>query len=230
MRAAFKGLGLLIAIVGVYHWLIRSRFLTWGSTAEEVERMLPGDEISPSTPFRSTMAISIKASPREIWPWLVQMGWNRGGFYSYNRIETLFRMDLHNADRIHPEWQGLNVGDTIWMGHPSLEKAFPQTRVSTLDPNRALVLGILGPAASEADSPSGAWSFVLDSIDADTTRLIARLQVYPPKIGGQLFFYLFIEPAHFIMQRGGLRGVKVRAEQHRLDAISEMEPAGTSDS
>lgn len=210
-RLAVAG-GLLIA----YHRLIRPRITRWGATAEEATRVLPGDEVSPPTSLRSTMAITIAAPPAAIWPWLVQMGWQRGGFYSYNRIETSFGLDLHNADTINPAWQKLAVGDTVRMGHPRLDMVFPETRVAALEPNRALVLAIMPPKNVGGDTPGGAWSFVLDPIDEQSTRVLVRLQVAPPKLLGRLSIYLVNEPAHYIMQRGGLLGLKDRVERGSL--------------
>lgn len=160
-------------------------------------------------PFRSTMAATLAATPEEIWPWLVQMGWNRGGYYTYNPIENLFGLDLHNADRIHPEWQDLKVGDTIWMSHPRLKDLFPETKVNTLETNQALVLAIYGPSGTETH-PSGAWTFFLEPIDDTATRFIVRLQVATPTVMGKIIFYAFMEPAHFIMQHTMFTGLKER--------------------
>ena len=156
--------------------LLRPRVLRRGATREEAERPLPGDEIVPPNPFRSTMAETLSGTPEQIWPWLVQVGWGRGAFYSHNGIEGLFGLDLHNADRIHPEWQDLKIGDKMWMSHPRL-MLLPETKVAAIDVNRALVFTIDGPEGSEG-GPSRAWSFVLEPIDDHSTRLIALLQVH----------------------------------------------------
>ncbi len=205
-----KALWLGTGVGALHHFLLRPRMVTWGATKKEVTSELPGDEVSPPTFLRSTMAVTIDAPPERIWPWIVQMGWSRAGFYSYNKVEDLFGLDLHNANSIHAEWQDLKVGDTVWMGHPRLKDLFPQTRVARLEPNRALVLAILGPVGTE--EPTGAWSFVLQPIDAESTRVLVRLQVYPPPLMGKAIFYFFMEPSHFIMQRGGLLGLKERVE------------------
>lgn len=205
------------AVVAAYHWMIRPRVLNWGATAAEADRELPGDEISPPTPLRSTMAITIDAPPEKVWPWVVQQGWQRGGFYSYNRIEHVFGLDLHNADTIHAEWQDLKVGDTIWMSHPRLKMVFPRTQVARIDRNRALVLAIMPPDRLEGDTPSGAWSFVLEPVGDHSTRLLARLQVLPgPHRYMHAYYYATMEPAHAIMQPGGLRGIKERAERPEM--------------
>ena len=208
-----------MAVVGgmaAYHFVMRPRMLRRGATSQEAAKVLPGDEITPPDPFRSTMATTIEATPEEIWPWLVQVGWNRGAFYSYNRIEALFGMDLHNADRIDPEWQDVEIGDTMWMSHPRMKYLFPVTKVAIIDPNRALVFAIYGPEGAD-EAPSGAWSFILNPIDETSTRLISRLQVGTPSLVGKLVFYGFEEPAHFIMQDGMFRGLRERVEKARGD-------------
>ncbi len=162
------------------------------------------------------MAITIEAPPEVVWPWVVQQGWERGGFYSYNRIEHVFGLDLQNADRIHSEWQDLKVGDTIWMSHPRLKAIFPRTQVARVEPNRALVLAIMPPESAGAEDPGGAWSFVLEPQGEGSTRLLARLQVYPgPHRARHAFYYATMEPAHALMQPGGLRGIRARAEAAR---------------
>ena len=214
MKRPLTTIGLIGGMAASYHYLIRPRILRRGATVEEANRALPGDEITPPDPFRSTMATTIAATPEEIWPWLVQVGWERGAFYSYNRIEAVFGMDLHNADRIHPEWQDLEIGDTMWMSHPRMKYLFPVTKAAIIDPNRALVFAIYGPEGADG-VPSGAWSFILDPIDATSTRLISRLQVSTPSMIGKMVFYGFEEPAHFIMQDGMFRGLKERIRHAR---------------
>jgi hypothetical protein len=75
---------------------------------------VPGDELTPPPVEQNTRAITIAATPQEVWPWLVQMGADRGGFYSYAWLENLFGLGIHNADRIVEEWQQLAVGDWVW--------------------------------------------------------------------------------------------------------------------
>lgn len=208
-----SGLLTTMAVVGgvlvVYHFLFRPRMLRWGATREEANRVLPGDEVTPPKPFRLTMAATLPGTPEEIWPWLVQMGWSRAGYYTYNPIENLFGLDLHNADRIHPEWQDLKVGETIWMGHPRMKNLFPETKTSTVEPNRALALAIYGPSGTDTP-PTGAWTFFLEPIDDRKTRFIVRLQVAAPTAVGKIIFYAFMEPAHFIMQQTMFAGLRKR--------------------
>ena len=96
--------------------MLAPRLRRWGASEEEARRRLPGDELVASPTFASTRAVTIAAPPAAVWPWLVQMGQGRGGLYSYDRLENLFGLDVHSADRIVPELQQLNVGDRISLG------------------------------------------------------------------------------------------------------------------
>ena len=110
----------------------------WGATPSEANAVLPGDEIIDDPSMITTRAITIDAPPEAVWPWLVQMGQGRGGFYSYERIERLVGLDIRNADQIVPGWQRLEIGDQIRMAPP---KAGPDAgfTVAAIDPYRSIV-------------------------------------------------------------------------------------------
>ncbi|MBT8179920.1 MAG: hypothetical protein HKP60_12455 [Eudoraea sp.] len=209
MKTFYITLAIIAAVMIIYHFVIRPKMLRRGVTKNETGKRLAGDEIIRPKPFRSTMAVNLNACPEDIWPWLVQMGWSKAAFYSYNRIESILGMDLHNADHIHPEWQDLNVGDTMWMSHPRRNNLFPITRVEKIKSPKELVFAIYGPEDPDT-KPSGVWSFILEPIDENQTRLFTRLQVAQPSLKGKLIFYFFMEPAHFIMQQGMFKGLKKR--------------------
>ena len=189
----------------------------WGATDAEVHRSLPGDDLVPHPKWGWTHAITIRASAAEVWPWLVQMGQGRGGMYSYEWLENLVGCDIHNADRIIPEFQHLEVGDGIRL-HPKI--SFP---VAAIEPGRALVLHV------RADTQTGrtfeltdtmpekylnwSWVFFLDELDEGTTRLISRSRNdYNPSLGNALIYRVFMEPISFVMSRKMLLGIKRRAE------------------
>ena len=104
---------MLIAIALVTPFL-RPWYRKWGATDAEVDRSLPGDDLVAYPKGDYTHAITIRASAAEIWPWLVQLGQGRGGFYGYEWIENLVGCQIHNADHIIPEFQHLEVGDSVW--------------------------------------------------------------------------------------------------------------------
>ena len=143
--------------------LLRTSVLTWGATADEAARSLPGDELLADADVVSTRAITIDAPPSDVWPWLVQMGSGRGGAYTYDWIENLFGLEMRSADTIHPEWQNLAVGDVI-PGKASL----PGMRVEVLEPERALV--------SRSEDGTWVWAFALEDLGG-RTRLLSRNRI-----------------------------------------------------
>lgn len=99
----------------LYRAKVRPWLYSWGADPDEVTATLPGDELIEVTTPRTTRAVMIEAPAEAVWPWLVQIGEDRGGFYSYSLLERAVGADIHNADAVHPEWQGLQVGDTVWL-------------------------------------------------------------------------------------------------------------------
>jgi len=184
----------------VYWFLVRPWHLRWGATEDELQQLLPGDEMAPPHPkLAATHAIIINAPAADVWPWLVQMGQTRGGFYSYTWLENLVGCHMRNANWIMPEWQSLKVGDRVWL-HP---KALP-LKVLAIEPGRAIVLEKI-------------WAFILRPIDEQTTRLIVRGRGdYNPDLKNAFLNFLawrvVFEPAHFIMERKMMLGIKQRAE------------------
>jgi len=114
-----KQLGAGAALVGaaalVYFWFLRDWHLHWGATPQETRGEVAGDDLMPEPDIVATRAVEIDAPPSAIWPWLVQMGPGRGGAYTYDWIERRLGIDIHNSDRIIPEFQHLKVGDEIPM-------------------------------------------------------------------------------------------------------------------
>lgn len=197
LSAALLGLGAGIAYVLVF----RPRHLRWGATEEEATETLPGDSLVPHPKSQATHGITIHAPVAEVWPWLVQIGQNKGGFYSYTWLENLVGCQMRNTDRIVPEFQPLHVGDKVWL-HPKV----PPLPVLILEPNRTLVFG-------SNTGEAGVWGFHLTKIDAHTTRLVVRGRgELNPGLLRWLINYVLFEPAHFIMEQKMMRTVKARAE------------------
>jgi hypothetical protein len=198
---------LCVAYVGTA-LLARPWHVRWGTTEAERMMSLPGDDRVPDAHYRMDHAITIAAPADRVWPWLAQIGQDRGGFYSYDRLERLIGDDIHNADRIHPEWQQRAVGELVRAAQPDyLGGRFGRDvgwRIVQFDPPRALVL-------------DGWGAFVVRPQPDGTTRLHARLRGEGrPSVAGIVFGplnLLVFEPAHFIMERGMLRGIKARAER-----------------
>ena len=136
-------LGLVvIAVVAMITYVLASPLIsTWGATQEEAARSLPGDGLVPEPAAQSTMALTIDAPPEEVWGWLVQMGVDRAGFYTYLFVEnTLLRLGVVEADRIHSEWQDIEVGDHFWYTTENYPGPRQGPVVTDIAPERALVL------------------------------------------------------------------------------------------
>ncbi|MCL7454160.1 MAG: hypothetical protein M8467_14045 [Anaerolineae bacterium] len=197
-----------IAGVVVLSPLLQSWYRRWGATETELQLGLPGDRQVPNPKIETTRAITISAPAERIWPWLVQMGQGRGGLYSYEMLENLIGSDIHNADRILPEHQELEVGDKVRLG----PEGYPFFTVTEIVPNRALVLAG-GPQPPEDDAVQWSWVFVLEETDGEDTRLIARNRTdYPPSLPNWLIWRVFTDPIAFVMERRMLREIKKRAE------------------
>jgi hypothetical protein len=191
--------GLGAGMAATYLFAIRPWLRRWGATDDDMARILPGDELVPDPAIVSTWSVTIDAPAEDVWPWLAQIGQDRGGFYSYEWLENLAGCGLRNADRIHPEWQQRTVGEIVPL-HPTF--GLPLAR---FEPGRALVLEGWGP-------------FVVEPIDGRRTRLISRSRV--PKGWAAISYALLLEIPHFVMQRKMLLGIKERAERARHDRVA----------
>jgi hypothetical protein len=188
-----------VGVAGLYALVIRPWHLRWGATNSELEMPLPCDELVEHPKLNATHALTIHAPASRIWPWLAQMGQTKGGFYSYTWLENLVGCEMSNADRVHPEWQDLRVGDEVWL-HP---KAPP--------------LRVLAIKTEEYIALEKCWTFYLKPLDEKTTRLIIRGRGdYYPDFKNVLlnfiYFRLIFEPAHFIMERKMMLSIKELAE------------------
>lgn len=209
------GIGLAAAVGYLaYRKRFRDWHLHWGATPDEVERRLPGDELMEYPDVVSTRVIAIDAPPSAVWPWLVQMGPGRGGAYTYDWIENLLGLGMHSADRVHPEWQHVEVGDTPSV-KPGKEAGPDAMRIRVLEPEAALV--------SSSDDGKWVWAFVL-SRDGDGTRLMSRNRIKSGDSLGARLALAVMTPGSWVMERKMLAGIKVRAE--RLARESEPVPVG----
>ena len=182
-----------IAILAIYFKVIGPWHSRWGATDEELRRVMPGDDIVPDA-ASTTRAISINCSPEELWPWLVQIGYGRAGWYSYDWIDNDGRPSAHH---IVPELQQLRIEDRIEM----LPGFGPE--ILELEANRYFVAG---------DGEGGTWCLAVYP-QKGGSRLVSRWR-QAWKTGGLAakFFILFADPGAFIMEQKMLRGIKKRAE------------------
>jgi hypothetical protein len=206
----------LIAVIALAYWIfVRPWHLRWGTTDVEVEGTLPGDDLLRDPNSEVTHAITIDAPVEDVWPWLVQIGQGRGGFYSYDVLENLVGADIHNADRIVPEYQDLEAGDTVRLAPENYPVQTPESapEAVVVEPERAVVLQPPSP------SPRWTWAFVLHPMNDGMTRFVVRMRTRGKRtLRGKVADYLFWEPAHFVMERKMLLGVKRRAESSAYGA------------
>jgi hypothetical protein len=193
-----------VYLLGVHPWL-----MNWGATPAEVNMSLPGDEpgLAPDAYF--TRAITIDAPPSVVWPWLVQMGQDRAGFYSNTWLENLVGADIHNADSIHPEWQHRSIGDSVPLARLDLffgVGAMGHSAIEVLEPEQAI--GYITPR------------FVLQPTADGGTRLLARetLASQGPIVSRLLIW----DAMHFVMVQRMLHGIQERATGQPLVSPSVL--------
>ena len=182
--------------------LLRTWHLTWGATPDEVASAMPGDELLPGAQYRCTRAITIGAAPEEIWPWLVQVGVGRAGWYADDLLDNLARP---SATVIRPELQDIHVGQWLpWLPRPSERTSF-------------VVDSYTAPEWLLWRAPARVWAWRLVRCPAGGTRLITRMQVrYDWHRPSTPLTILLAEVADFPMMRRMLRGLRDRAQtEHR---------------
>ena len=227
------GAGAVGAFV-VYAVVLRPRIEWLGTSDEERTATYPGDDLIPSGRRYGAMATTIAAPPERVWPWLVQMGCDRAGFYSFDRLDNGGRP---SADRIEPHWQNLREGDRI-ASAPDASRWFD---VALLVPERALVLraSVTVPAARNFDPANGlpraysdsTWGFFLQPTVGGHTRLVVTGKARgKPRALVAVANWLFWDPAHWVMQLKQFAGLRRRAESvpYGRAAISATEGAAAS--
>jgi hypothetical protein len=181
----------LAALAG-YVVVVRPWTRRWGAARDEIRMTLPGDEVVASPGVAMTRAITIDAPVDAVWPWIAQIGQDRGGFYSYTWLENLAGCRMRNADRVHPEWQQREVGDLVLL-HPNAG-----IELSRFDPDRSFALQ--------------GWYFALEPAPENRTRLLARSRI--PRGVASWSYAMFVELPHFIMERKMLLTIKQRVGSH----------------
>lgn len=193
---------LVAAVSAAYLLLARPYQLHWGATDAEIQRAMPGDELEPRPTFLATRAITIDAPSVTIFPWLLQMGYGRAGFYGYDILENAGSpRGLRSAERIEPELQGYAVGDVV-----------PISAVATMmfyaiEPDEYLIW------AGTAEENPGGFTWALYPVDAGHTRLVSRIRWrHHWSQPGLLALDVFTDLTDHLAVRKVLQGVKDRAE------------------
>jgi hypothetical protein len=213
-RPRLAGLMAVVGAIALYRFHLRPWMYTWGADDDEIGAVLPGDELVSSAALRTTRALTIDAPLRDVWPWLTQIGEDRGGFYSYSLLERAVGAHIYNANTIHPEWQHLDVGDTIWLARRYGDTA--RQVVAAVEAESHLVTVSPGDfeRVKRGEKASGVWTFCLRRQN-EWTRLIVRGS------GGAVGHPAF-DVAHFVMEQRMMRGIRDRAQQTRQDEVEDF--------
>jgi hypothetical protein len=191
-----------VAVLSLYVLVIRPWHVRWGATDYEVARPMPGDDLVP-TAKATTRAVSIDAEPHDVWPWLVQIGFGRAGWYSYDWIDN---DGVPSAAQVLPDLQDLQVGDEILMA-PGMGPA-----VKAIDPERSIVSG--------DGQGTSSWCLGLYPVEGGGTRLISRWRAAWKITPAGAFFIALSDPGAFIMEQKMLREIRDRVE--RVGSMSKM--------
>ena len=209
----------LVAVVaaatGVYAAAVRPRLVRWGATDDELEAPYPGRDLVPDGARSATMAVTINAPPERVWPWLVQMGTDRGGWYSWDRLDNFGR---RSADRLHPEWQQIRIGDRL-VARPDGSQWW---EVAALEPRRFLGLRMSLDLRGRPFDPAGqrprhftdsTWGFLLEELPDNRTRLVVSgYWALRPCWLRPVVSFVLLEPSHWVMQTRQFANLRRRTE------------------
>jgi hypothetical protein len=190
------------------------RLRDWGARPEETVAQLPGDALLPGAHAVVTRAITVAAPPAAVWPWIAQIGQDRGGFYSYVWLQNALGAGIRNADRIEPAWQGRAVGDMV----PGDRRGRLWWRVEDVSAGEHMVLQGTAPRGADGGSPPETapvdftWAFVLRPEGAGTRVLVREVWRHDGSTRRRLAVAVLV-PADGLMTRGMLRGIRRRAER-----------------
>jgi hypothetical protein len=195
------------ALASLYVRRVEPWFRRWGATDEELVEELPVDELVVPGTRSMTRAITVHAPVDDVWPWLIQIGQDRAGFYSYTWLENLVGAGMHNAHAVHPVWQERHRGERVWLADERRYHERGCQIAAWVEAPRGLVL--VSPDDWErlrrGERASGAWSFFLEPHGDHCTRILVRSS------GGPVGTHLF-DALHFVMEQKMMRGLRDRVE------------------
>lgn len=207
-------LAIVVFTTAVHHFVMRPWFLNWGSPEKIRNASLPGDILVEGRGH--TRAVLINALPQDIWPWIVQMGQDRGGMYSYTWLENLAKADIHNIYEIQDDLQApRHEGDTIWLANPERYDGQGYQILASYVPEQVFVM--VGAQdytrILSGEKAQGSWSFYLYPENANSTWLIVRSAGDGFPLGERFLRYVGFEVPHFIMERKMLKTLKRLSER-----------------
>jgi len=217
MRAAIMLVAVFATSGLAYHFALRGWCLHWGTTPAEARATLPGDDLFPVYAGDATHAITIQAPPQKVWPWVMQIGQDRSGFYSYSFLENLVGCDMPKVEHLVPEWKPRAVGETVWFVTPRHFGGQGRMIAAIVEPQRSFVM--VSPKDWERLqagklAQEGFWSFTLEPLGDGQSRLIARARgATPPSFASRAVGRLFWEPMHFVMEQKMLRTIRDLSER-----------------
>lgn len=197
-----------VLIVTVYWTTLLPWMQTWGASTSEIASALPGDDMVPEAKMRTTKGITVRAKPESIYPWLLQLGVDRGGMYSYDWLENMFGLKVHSADHIVPALQDVQTGD-FWRFTPRdyVLKPGPGLYVRRLIKDQAVLL-CFGMEGQPDEACVDTWQFVLVPQADGSTRLLLRSNMaIPAELPVKLTYFV-----QFIMERKMLLTIRDMAE------------------
>ena len=215
-RHVLRGLGEVAVASPLFLFapVYRPWHLRWGATDAEVAGAMPGDELVSEPSFDATRAITIDAPPEAVWPWLVQIGYGRAGWYSYDLFDNGARL---SAERILPEHQEPKVGD--WVPMWSTVNETTAFRIKAFEPNRWLLW----------EKPRSSWAWKLVPLEGGRTRLISRLKqryAWRAAAGNALLTLILFEFGDFPMMRKLFLNVKRRAQRLAIESAAGAPAVG----
>ncbi len=203
----------LTVLVLVFFAAIRPWYLHWGATVAEGAGVLAGDDIVGPAAGQETRAITIDAPVEAVWPWLAQLGQDRGGFYSYDLLENLVGCRMPTSDILRPERQQWAIGDRLWMYPADRAGGIGFATLRAYEPGRALGFATHMTGTPIAAPENGSWSFILQPQGPATTRLLVRGRGTSSRsLLATAFDRSVFEPLHFAMERRMMIGLKQIAE------------------
>ena len=215
-RALGKPALAVASAVGAYSLALRPWHLRWGATDAEITRRWPGDDLVVDPSTRAVRAVTVAAPPARVWPWIMQVGRERGGFYSYTWLEKLIGADIRNVYQLIPGLPDRQAGDTVWMAPRDRFGGRARMIVAQVHFQRSMVL--VPPADPERvrreGVAEGVWSFNLEPAPDHATRLVMLSLTARPRITDRVYW----EPAHFVMERRMMLTIKRLAERSGADA------------
>ncbi len=201
------------AMALAYACAVRPAYLNWGSTESERMRAFLGDDVVAGPHHQQTRAIAIAAPAATVWPWVAQLGQDRGGFYSYDVLENLVGCEMPAGEILRPDRQAWVVGDRLWMYPPHKAGGIGFATLRYYEPGRVLAFGTHVPGTPIDRPDDGLWTFVVEAVDASNSRLLVRSRATSVRsIWGAAFDHAIFEPVHFAMERRMMTGIKQLAE------------------